>query len=262
MLLLDSGPDFDLEAARAALARRISAVPRMRQRLQRAPFGCGRPIWVDDDRFDPDNHIRVEMCPAPGDLAAVLGVAATPHRTAPRPHATSLVGHLRHRPGLWSDGAHRPVPPRDGGRHRWTRRVGQSRRRCRGGRDATRRLAHPARTGRRSAPGRRLARTRSRPRRLARTAAAPPCNRRGARAGVAHLGSTHLAEPAHRASPTVRDRPGRTRACSRGRPVTRRDRERRRPCGRCPSVAGPARAAAGSRLTSSSCPCPSHGGPR
>jgi len=76
VLLVDGGPDFDPTAAKEALARRISTVPRMRQRLQPAPFGCGRPIWVDDGRFDPDSHIRVEQCPAPGDLEAVLGLAA------------------------------------------------------------------------------------------------------------------------------------------------------------------------------------------
>lgn len=76
VLLLDADGAFDVDVARAELARRISAVPRMRQRLRRAPFGCGRPIWVDVDGFDPAGHIRVVTCPAPGDLAAVLGVAA------------------------------------------------------------------------------------------------------------------------------------------------------------------------------------------
>jgi len=69
----------------------------MRQRLQRAPFGCGRPIWVDDSRFDPANHIRVERCPAPGDRAAVLAVAASLierrlDRTRPLWSATFVTG--------------------------------------------------------------------------------------------------------------------------------------------------------------------------
>ncbi len=97
VLLLDSGPDFDLDAARAALARRVSAVPRMRQRLQRTPFGCGRPIWVDDGRFDPESHIRVETCPQPRDLTAVLGIAAVLaerrlDRTRPLWSATFVTG--------------------------------------------------------------------------------------------------------------------------------------------------------------------------
>ena len=97
VLILDSGPDFDFTAARNVLARRISTVPRMRQRLRQAPFGCGRPIWVDDSRFDPDDHIRVKRCPAPGDLAAVLGVAASLierrlDRTRPLWSATFITG--------------------------------------------------------------------------------------------------------------------------------------------------------------------------
>jgi len=97
VLLLDSGPGFDPTAARDALARRISTVPRMRQRLMRAPFGCGRPIWVDDSRFDPANHIRVERCPAPGDRAAMLAIAASLierrlDRTRPLWSATFVTG--------------------------------------------------------------------------------------------------------------------------------------------------------------------------
>jgi diacylglycerol O-acyltransferase / wax synthase len=97
VLLLDAGPDFDLTAARDALALRTSTVPRMRQRLQRVPFGCGRPIWVDDTRFDPVDHIRVESCPAPGDLTAVLEVAASLierrlDRTRPLWSATFVTG--------------------------------------------------------------------------------------------------------------------------------------------------------------------------
>lgn len=32
------------------MAQRLSAVPRLRQRLVNVPFGCGRPIWANDSR--------------------------------------------------------------------------------------------------------------------------------------------------------------------------------------------------------------------
>ncbi|WP_354531778.1 wax ester/triacylglycerol synthase domain-containing protein [Nakamurella sp. UYEF19] len=42
--------------------RSAAAVPRFGQRLQRAPFGCGRPIWVDDAEFTVDRHLIDRTC--------------------------------------------------------------------------------------------------------------------------------------------------------------------------------------------------------
>lgn len=67
----------DPETVRETLAARVPAVPRLRQRLTRAPLGGGRPVWVDDTRFDLARHLTVRCCPAPGDQAALLEVAAT-----------------------------------------------------------------------------------------------------------------------------------------------------------------------------------------
>ncbi|MET0460175.1 MAG: wax ester/triacylglycerol synthase domain-containing protein [Ilumatobacteraceae bacterium] len=66
-----SGP-----AVTDAIDRRTRAIPRLRQRLVDAPVGCGRPLWVDDDDFDIEHHVRGVVCPAPGDEAALLAVAA------------------------------------------------------------------------------------------------------------------------------------------------------------------------------------------
>lgn len=41
------------------LAGRLPAAPRLRQVLTRQPFGCGRPVWVDDPRFALEEHLRV-----------------------------------------------------------------------------------------------------------------------------------------------------------------------------------------------------------
>jgi len=77
VLFLDAREPFDVEAATDLLAGRVAATPRLRQRLERVPPGCGRPVWVDDDRFDLARHVRQLPCPLPRDRAAVLGVAAT-----------------------------------------------------------------------------------------------------------------------------------------------------------------------------------------
>ncbi|UBU18261.1 wax ester/triacylglycerol synthase domain-containing protein [Nonomuraea gerenzanensis] len=76
VLVLDPGPAFDVAAATALLADWARSVPRLRQRLTRVPFGCGRPVWVDDPRFDLHLHVRERRCPAPGDERALLDVAA------------------------------------------------------------------------------------------------------------------------------------------------------------------------------------------
>lgn len=41
------------------LADRVARVPRLRKRIGSAPFGCGRPFWVDDPSFRIDNHVVV-----------------------------------------------------------------------------------------------------------------------------------------------------------------------------------------------------------
>lgn len=58
------------------LGERIPGVPRLRQRLVGTPFGCGRPVWVDDPSFDLQQHVEARPCPAPGDEGAVLDAAA------------------------------------------------------------------------------------------------------------------------------------------------------------------------------------------
>jgi WS/DGAT/MGAT family acyltransferase len=43
----------------ARLAERIPSVPRLRQRLARTPPGAGRPVWIDDSRFQLTEHVDV-----------------------------------------------------------------------------------------------------------------------------------------------------------------------------------------------------------
>jgi diacylglycerol O-acyltransferase / wax synthase len=76
VLVLGAAPGFCVEQARRVLGERIRAVPRLRQRLYRAPPGCGRPYWADDPAFDIDEHVRQVRCPPPGDERALLDLAA------------------------------------------------------------------------------------------------------------------------------------------------------------------------------------------
>ena len=97
ILLLDGASGFGLAQARQLIAERVPALPRLRQRLIRAPFGCGGPIWVDDPHFDIRRHIRTMACREPGEepalLEAALAVIAAPlPRTAPLWSAVLITG--------------------------------------------------------------------------------------------------------------------------------------------------------------------------
>lgn len=56
LLLLDRRPQT--ARLRAAVARAIAAVPRLRQRVVDAPLDLARPRWEDDPTFDLDFHVR------------------------------------------------------------------------------------------------------------------------------------------------------------------------------------------------------------
>jgi WS/DGAT/MGAT family acyltransferase len=45
---------------------RIHLAPRLRQRVLPVPANLGRPLWVDDERFDLDFHLRRSALPSPG----------------------------------------------------------------------------------------------------------------------------------------------------------------------------------------------------
>ncbi len=76
VLVLDAAPGFGVAEARRVLGERIRQVPRLRQRLYRAPPGCGRAYWADYAAFDIDEHVRQVRCPPPGDERALLELAA------------------------------------------------------------------------------------------------------------------------------------------------------------------------------------------
>ncbi len=54
---------------------RLHLVPRYRQRLAYVPLGQGRPVWTDDNRFNPHYHIRLTALPKPADEKALEQLA-------------------------------------------------------------------------------------------------------------------------------------------------------------------------------------------
>jgi diacylglycerol O-acyltransferase len=75
ILMLAGSGGFELARVRRLIAERVPAVPRLRQRLVRVPFGCGGPVWVDDPGFDISRHVRAVTCPEPADERALLDTA-------------------------------------------------------------------------------------------------------------------------------------------------------------------------------------------
>jgi diacylglycerol O-acyltransferase len=76
VLILDVRGGLDVSLLRTVLQQRIAAVPRLRQRLEKVPLGCGRPVWVDDPGFNIDDHLRVSKQRSEIDDACLLDIAA------------------------------------------------------------------------------------------------------------------------------------------------------------------------------------------
>lgn len=58
---------LDVEALVGHIGSRLSLVPRYRQRIKQVPGRLANPVWVDDDRFDLEFHVRRSALPRPGD---------------------------------------------------------------------------------------------------------------------------------------------------------------------------------------------------
>jgi len=59
---------IDIERIRAFIGARLHRVPRYRQRLAYTPLR-GRPIWIDDNHFSVEYHVRHTALPQPGNVA-------------------------------------------------------------------------------------------------------------------------------------------------------------------------------------------------
>ena len=72
---LYEGPRPPRDAIVAAVAGKLGAVPRYRQRIRFVPLELGQPVWVDDPDFRLDYHLRFTALPAPGSEAQLCTVA-------------------------------------------------------------------------------------------------------------------------------------------------------------------------------------------
>ena len=62
----DDAGHFRISEARDLVLSRLPLMPRFRKKLMPVPYDQGRPIWVDDDRFDITYHVRHTALPKPG----------------------------------------------------------------------------------------------------------------------------------------------------------------------------------------------------
>jgi diacylglycerol O-acyltransferase len=65
-VMLFEGPSPPYDELLDAIERRLSLVPRYRQRLAFVPLGQGRPKWVDDPHLNLRYHVRYTALPSPG----------------------------------------------------------------------------------------------------------------------------------------------------------------------------------------------------
>jgi len=80
-LIFEAGPlrrpegGIDLDAVRDATAAALALIPRYRQKLKYIPLE-NHPVWVDDDRFDLDYHLRHTALPRPGRIEQLKALSA------------------------------------------------------------------------------------------------------------------------------------------------------------------------------------------
>jgi diacylglycerol O-acyltransferase len=67
--LLFDGPAPRYDDFLLYVKKRLSAVPRYRQKLAYPPIPQGRPFWIDDPHFNLEYHVRNVALPAPGDAS-------------------------------------------------------------------------------------------------------------------------------------------------------------------------------------------------
>src|SRR5690606_4235003 len=78
--LFDAGPlqhpegGIDIARIRAHVGAKLQYIPRYRQRLGWVPYNRS-PVWVDDDSFNFDYHVRHTSLPRPGTDAQLRDLA-------------------------------------------------------------------------------------------------------------------------------------------------------------------------------------------
>lgn len=75
-LMVFEGPAPKYEQLCEYLDSRLDEVPRYRQRVQSVPLHIGQPIWVDDENFELEFHVRHTAVPKPGRPAQLERLAS------------------------------------------------------------------------------------------------------------------------------------------------------------------------------------------
>ena len=73
--LLFAGPTPSYDQLCTSISARLDRAPRYRQRFRRVPFELGRPVWIDDEYFQIEHHVRHATLPAPGTEAQLRELA-------------------------------------------------------------------------------------------------------------------------------------------------------------------------------------------
>src|SRR4051794_24029335 len=82
LLVFGSGRGLTHDLVRERLESRLHLIPRYRRRLEEPPLGLANPVWVDDETFDVDWHIRRAALPAPGGAEQLERSSAMSSRAA------------------------------------------------------------------------------------------------------------------------------------------------------------------------------------
>jgi diacylglycerol O-acyltransferase / wax synthase len=69
-------PDFALDSLVGLVRDRIAYLPRYRQRVRMVPWRLGPPVWVDDEKFDLNFHVRHSALASPGGPTQLAEVVA------------------------------------------------------------------------------------------------------------------------------------------------------------------------------------------
>ena len=74
-VMIFEGPPPAREDFLAQIDSRLHLVPRYRQKLAFPRFEMGRPVWIDDPRFNLGYHVRHTALPSPGGVAQLRQLA-------------------------------------------------------------------------------------------------------------------------------------------------------------------------------------------
>jgi WS/DGAT/MGAT family acyltransferase len=67
---------YSFGRVRQLVESRLGRLPRFRKRLASVPLHLHHPVWVDDEDFDLDYHLRRIGCPTPGGIAELAVLTA------------------------------------------------------------------------------------------------------------------------------------------------------------------------------------------